>query len=159
LLAEELYTYIPELPPASQSALENRFHRWTTRHNELQGELWLNYAIRDRKSLRYLGTVQATVMSPEKALIAYMVFPNNWRQGIASESCKALIESLGSMFGVKTIVAHVDTRNVASCKLLEALQFQVIAKIDGADIFKGAVSDEYVYQMTISHIREYPWRV
>jgi RimJ/RimL family protein N-acetyltransferase len=46
------------------------------------------------------------------------------------------------------IIAEVDTRNEASCKLLERLSFERVAMRVGADFFKGERSDEYTYKLS-----------
>lgn len=146
LQAPAIYTYIPEEPPVSLLALSERYTRWSARQNEAGDQVWLNYAIRDRSNASYLGTVQATIVEPGRALLAYLLFPHAWGKGIASEACLALIRALFERFGVNKVAAHVDTRNTASWRLLESLSFERVATIENADVFKGKASDEYVYE-------------
>jgi RimJ/RimL family protein N-acetyltransferase len=154
LRAPDLYTYIPEEPPASQEALERRFSRWQARQSDTGDEVWLNYAIVDRQSHRYVGTLQATVTPCKYAYIAYFVFVEYWRTGIATEACRELIRALFAGFVLERVIAHVDTRNARSIKLLERIGFERTRTIVGADEFKGASSDEFVYELTRSLVDE-----
>ncbi len=47
-------------------------------------------------------------------------------------------------------VARIDSENVASCRLVEALGFLRTARVEGADHFKGRVSDEVVYERALA---------
>jgi len=148
LQSEQLYQYIPQDAPKSVQALANRYKRWAARQSEDGSEIWLNYAVLHRASREYVGTVQATIQGLNRAYIAYEVFPEFWRRGIATESCNELIRYLVEVYEVEEIVAHADTRNVASWKLLESLGLQRTETIEAADQFKGAASNEYVYKTT-----------
>jgi RimJ/RimL family protein N-acetyltransferase len=143
----ELYTYIPQEPPISVEQLEKRYRVLERRVSGNGEEIWLNYAVRFRESGLYAGTLQATILTTKKAYIAYEVFPEYWRRGIAKEGCTALIEFLIESYGLATLAAHVDTRNVASWSLLESLGFSRTETIHAADTFKGSVSDEFVYTL------------
>ena len=145
LKSEILYKYIPQDPPNSVEDLQRRYALWGARQSEDGNELWLNYAIYNIECSDYVGTIQATLQKSGKTYIAYEVFPNFWRKGIAKEACGVLIRHLFDDYSVHSITAHVDTRNMASWKLLESLGFQKTETLIGADQFKGAVSDEFVY--------------
>lgn len=145
-----LYTFIPEDPPASVLALEKKYARWSRRGNDAGDELWLNHALFERTAAAYVGTVQATVQVDGRALLAYQIFPNAWRRGLAKEACGALLAFLRDTLEVSVVAAHCDTRNSASSALLASLGFVRVATISGADTFKGAVSDEYVYERRLA---------
>lgn len=142
-----LYTYIPGDAPPSVDWLHEKYTRWSRRGNEAGDQVWLNYALLERARGVYVGTVQATVLAERQALLAYQVFPHAWRRGIAKEACAALLRVLRESFAVETVRAHVDTRNAASCALLASLGFARVSTIEAADTFKGAVSDEFVYEL------------
>jgi ribosomal-protein-alanine N-acetyltransferase len=147
LKAPELYTFIPQDPPQSVQALERRYARWAQRRSADGNELWLNYAVYRPSDGVYVGTVQATLESSGKTLIAYEVFPRFWRRHVASHACAALLDHLFDDYGVPVVSALTDTRNVASRKLLESLGFTRTGTIENADEFKGSVSDEYAYEL------------
>jgi RimJ/RimL family protein N-acetyltransferase len=90
--------------------------------------------------------LQSTIVGAKFAYIAYFVFPEHWRRrGVASESCQELIRALFLTFGVERVVAHLDTTNHASIRLLSRLRFQMVDTIFRADSFKGSVSDEFAF--------------
>jgi ribosomal-protein-alanine N-acetyltransferase len=140
-----LYQFIPQDPPPSVKNLEKRYSRWEQRQSPDGEEIWLNYALLHTELDKYVGTLQATVHNYGTATIAYEVFPDYWKQGIAKEACVALIDHLFQQYCVRTIQAYVDTRNQASWSLLESLGFERGAVIEAADHFKGSNSDEFVY--------------
>ena len=82
------------------------------------------------------------------AYIAYFVFVDSWRQGVAREACQELVRFLFESFPIDRVVAHDDTRNERSLRLLRALGFQLSETIRDADNFKGTSSDEHVLVRT-----------
>lgn len=150
LQAPELYTYIPQEAPASLEALTARFEALSGRHSPDGHEVWLNWALRQRAAGIYVGTVQATVRQDHTALLAYMIFVPFWRQGYAREGCAHVIAHLFEEYHVSRVAAEIDTRNTTSIRLVEALGFTRVGTTPGADFFKGAVSDEYRYELSAS---------
>jgi RimJ/RimL family protein N-acetyltransferase len=145
-----IYTFIPQDPPSSLLALENRYQQLESRESPDGDEVWLNWAIRLKQQDKYIGTVQATVRQNGSSLLAYEFSPDFWGNGYATESCLRIIESLFADYGVVVVIAEVDTRNAASCNLLERLSFERVSTRKDADFFKGQRSDEHTYRLTSS---------
>jgi ribosomal-protein-alanine N-acetyltransferase len=145
-----IYTFIPQDPPASVLALETRYRQLESRRSPSGEELWLNWVICLKEQRAYIGTVQATIHQNQSAVLAYELSTDFWGHGYATEACLRVIESLFRDYQVAEIVAQVDTRNEASCKLLERLSFKRIKMLEGADFFKGQSSDEYTYKLSRS---------
>jgi RimJ/RimL family protein N-acetyltransferase len=143
-----IYTFIPQDPPTSLLALENRCQQLENRKSPAGDEAWLNWAIRLKQPDKYIGTVQATVRQAHSSLLAYELSTGFWGRGYATESCARVIESLFADYDVVEIIAEVDTRNAASCKLLERLSFERVGMRLSADFFKGERSDEYTYRLS-----------
>jgi RimJ/RimL family protein N-acetyltransferase len=146
---QRLYTYIPDDPPASLDALQNRYRRWERRASSDGREIWLNWAARLRATGEWIGAFQATIAENYHALLAYMIFLPYQRQGFAREGCQRVIERLANGYGVKVVAAEIDTRNAGSITLVESLGFQLVATTYGADMFKGTVSDEHRFELAI----------
>lgn len=142
-----LYAFIPQDPPVSAQALEDRYRKLSARRSPDGGEAWLNWAIRLRGVERYAGVLEATVRGDGAAFIAYTIFVPYQGRGFAREGCKRLLSHLFQDYGVSTIVAEVDTRNAASIALVEALGFASVSYRQNADHFGGASSDEYRYEL------------
>ncbi|BDA69891.1 acetyltransferase, gnat family, putative [Calothrix sp. PCC 7716] len=146
---ERIYKYIPILAPASVEVLEQRYQKLETRLSPDGTEAWLNWAVYIKEYKAYAGYIEATVL-PGVAKIAYVLAPQFWKQGYAYEACKCLISILWRDYNITEIIAEVDTRNLASFKLLERLGFTRIETRENADFFKGASSDEYIYHLITS---------
>lgn len=58
LQSKELFEFIPQDPPQSNSVLEKKFSRWSKRGPDDGKEIWLNYAIYHIALKCYTGTVQ-----------------------------------------------------------------------------------------------------
>ncbi len=147
LQGRRLYDFIPQEPPPSQQALEERYRKLSTRRSPDGREAWLNWAMRERATGGYVGVLEATVQGDRTAFIAYTVFVFRQRQGFAREGCRRVIRHLFENYGASVIVAEIDTRNAASIALVEGLGFRRAAFVRDADHFKGASSDEYRYEL------------
>lgn len=144
-----LYIYIPDDPPTSLEALQDRYRRWE-RHASPDGrEIWLNWVARQCASDEWVGTFQATITEDHQALLAYMIFPSYQRQGFAREGCLSIIEHLVERYGVEVIAAEIDMRNATSIALVKSLCFRLVATTYGADTFKGVVSDEHRFEIVV----------
>ena len=150
LCSDSLYTYVPQEPPRSAeafAALVIRFRKLSARLSPDGAEAWLNWALKDRASENYIGTVQATIHPDLTANIAYQTFAAYLRQGYAKEGCARVIEHLFEDYGVKVVEALIDTRNTASVKLAEGLGLTLCETITDADFFKGGASNEFRYRI------------
>jgi [ribosomal protein S5]-alanine N-acetyltransferase len=144
---EELYRFIPQDPPPSLEALTDRYDFLSARRSPDGREAWLNWAVREKRSGDYVGTLEATVEEDPLAFIAYMVFVSYQRRGFAAEACRRLVEHLVDDYRVGVVAAEIDTRNTASIALVETLGFERVGFQKDADHFKGSTSDEYRYEI------------
>ncbi|GHO45793.1 GNAT family N-acetyltransferase [Ktedonospora formicarum] len=151
LQSPAIYEFLPENPPTSSEALTTRYQRLSSRRSPDGQEIWLNWAMRQRRETVYVGLLQASVYPDETAYLAYMLFPPFWRQGYAREGCQRVLDLLFKDYQVHLIVAEIDTRNAASITLIESLGFQRVATKLNADVFKGSTSHEYRYELLFFH--------
>jgi ribosomal-protein-alanine N-acetyltransferase len=149
---EKLYRFIPQDPPAPLKALTDRYDFLSSRRSPDGREAWLNWALRERSSGDYAGTLETTVYDNASAIIAYTVFVPYQRRGYAAEACGRLLEHLFDDYRVGVVAAEIDTRNAASIALVESLGLEQVGFQKDADHFKGSTSDEYRYE-----IRESVW--
>jgi ribosomal-protein-alanine N-acetyltransferase len=148
------YDYIPDMPPTSVAAVEERYMRLEGQASGDGREVWLNWVIGSIDEPTLYGYVQFTIKPDEqRAFIAYFVFPRYQRQGIASEAVTAALSSVLATFQILQVDAQIDTRNAASIALVESLGFIRTRLVEHADEFKGAVSDEYHYSFNASRMR------
>jgi RimJ/RimL family protein N-acetyltransferase len=141
-----LYEFIPQDPPATRDALAVRYRFLESRHSPSGDEAWLNWAVRSKEGGACVGTVQVTVASDRRAQLAYEIGVPFWRRGLATEACARVIRALFEE-GIVEVRAELDTRNVASIRLLERLGFTRGGLRRNADRFKGADSDEWTYTL------------
>ncbi|HSN98272.1 MAG TPA: GNAT family protein [Candidatus Nanopelagicales bacterium] len=144
---DRLYRFVPRDPPASRTALAARFERLEVRRSMGGEEAWLNWVLRSRANGRCMGRVEVTVRRDGTALFAYELGVEFWGQGFAAEACRRVLEALFEELGVARVIAEVDTRNAASIRLLGRLGFRRTELRTEADFFKGASSDEFMYEL------------
>ena len=149
-----LYTWMPRDPPTLE-ALKRRYSYWERRASPDGSELWWNWTL-IRKGAdpetpgACVGTLQAGIdVAHLGATLAYIVGRDAQGQGYGTEAVNALIATLRGL-GVREVKAWVDTRNRPSIALLERVGLRRIEKIEGADFFKGASSDEWVYALELA---------
>lgn len=144
------YRYIPQTPPVSVAVLQSLYEKLESRRSPDASEAWLNWALIGDDG-RAHGYVQATIqLAAREAWIAYFVFTPSQRQGYAKEALDALLPVLREVYDIGRFHAEIDTRNIASIRLVESLGFACVRRVNHADEFKGAVSDEYHYALTLS---------
>ena len=147
----ELHRFIPREPPVSLAALEARHRKLASRASPDGSETWLNWV--GRFEGECVALFEATLFSDRRAHLAYTVFSKHARRGFGREGCARVIESLRDDWGATLVVAEIDTRNVASVRLVESLGFVRRGLRRDADFFKGATSDEYRYERPIGAVR------
>jgi [ribosomal protein S5]-alanine N-acetyltransferase len=145
---ERLYTFIPFRPPTELLGLEERYRKLAARRSPDGTEEWLNWFAREKTRGEYVAQIQVTVRPDSSAHLAYFTFVSQWRRGFAYEACQAVIRWLIDR-GVEEFVAEIDTRNVASIRLIERLGFRRVAYVPKAALIRGAASDEYHYSLTV----------
>jgi [ribosomal protein S5]-alanine N-acetyltransferase len=142
-----MYRYLPGDPPADESALAERYARLETRSSPGGTQRWLNWVVLTEAGA--VGRVEASVdLAAQRADVAYLFHPDAWGQGYASEALEAMLRHL-RLLGVRQAQATIDTRNAASLKSVRHLGFTDHHTVYGADEFKGSISDEAVYRLTL----------
>ncbi|MBN9304181.1 MAG: hypothetical protein BGO82_17540 [Devosia sp. 67-54] len=119
----DLYGFVDDKGPASETALRERLARLESRQSPDGLEQWLNWVVRNATGA-VTGYVQATVRAHGEAEIAYVLGRRFWRQGIAFAACSAMLEELAGAYGVTRAVATLDPDNIASLALLRKLGFR-----------------------------------
>ena len=129
-------------------ALEQRYRKQIDRRSPDGAEVWFNWFAKERSSGEYVALIQITIRADSSAYLAYFTFVPHWRRGYAYEACQAVIRWLMGR-GVKEFVAEIDTRNLASVRLIEKLGFLRVAYVPKAAMIRGVASDEYRYALTV----------
>lgn len=118
LLDERLYRFIPEKPPPSLASLEAQFKDLVAGAPAGSGEIWLNWVIRQQSSQSCVGMLQATSFANGELWVGYKVIPAWWGRGVATLGLAWLLGELALLFPGQSVFASVDTRNLASMRVL-----------------------------------------
>jgi RimJ/RimL family protein N-acetyltransferase len=92
-----------------------------------------------------VGTLQATRFADGLVWVGFKVVPSAWRRGIATEALSWLTRELGSVFPNQSLLAAVDTRNIASICVLQKCNFTLLRK-EAAELH-GAQTEDFIYQI------------
>lgn len=144
-----IYEFIPRDPPASAEALRERYAQILRGPHDNADERWLNWAARFTETGEYIGYIETSSLPGDHAYLAYFIFSSAQRKGYASEACEHVIRHLAREHRIQSVVAEMDTRNIASWRLVESLGFTRVKETRDADFFKGATSHEYRYELRL----------
>jgi [ribosomal protein S5]-alanine N-acetyltransferase len=120
---QQLYEFIPDVPPESVAVLRERYAKLAARSSSDGQEIWLNWIVWSVPEKRYVGYVQATVVCDGSVVIAYVFFVDAWGKGYAREAVARMIDYLVQTYHDPLLQAYVDLRNHRSITLLEDLGF------------------------------------
>ena len=135
---ERMWTYFPELRPATRGDLRAQYERWE-RGSRDPSQIWLNWLCRDRSKNVLIGSMQATLFPDERsAYLAYAVYPEHQRLGYAAEASRCVIEHLRDRYHVRRILAEMDVRNEPSFRLAESLGFKRVTREGNSYVYELA---------------------
>lgn len=138
-----IYTYIPGQPPSSLEALRREFKEFEEGAPPDSNEVWLNWVIKRMADQQALGTLQATLTADDQLWIGYTIAPIYWGHGIARKAVRLLLDELCHRFGPHIVLAAVDTRNLASIRVLERNGFTLLRKEAAA--IRGEPTEDYIF--------------
>lgn len=116
-----LYRYIEMAVPADEPELRRRFAGWI-KGSGREREKWGNWIAVERRSGKPAGWFQATIHE-RAADIAYLVFDEFQRRGMAVEAVQALCAHLFAALPLDEIRAQTDARNDGSIRVAIAAGF------------------------------------
>lgn len=76
-------------------------------------------AVDQTRTGRHIGACNLTVASPGEGDLGYMLHPDTWGKGFASEIACALRDAAFRDLRLERVIATVDVRNEASMRVLE----------------------------------------
>jgi ribosomal-protein-alanine N-acetyltransferase len=146
LLADrQVYRFIPDEPPVSVAALAERYQCLESRCSPDWSQQWLNWAIRRLADSQCVGYLQATIHPGGTADFAFVLGSLFWGLGLAREASVLVLHALFTEFGVTSVFATTDQRNLRSSGLLARLGF---AKVQPSSYPHGNVmASDYVFQL------------
>ena len=94
------------------------------RKSGINSHLW---AIRIKNTYRVIGFVQFFLLEINKAEIHYILAEEFWNRGLMTEAiCSVLSWAYNIYPQLKTVGSHATETNIASCKVLEKCNFQIV---------------------------------
>ena len=131
---KEIYKFIPGDPPTRKD-LEKRYAFLEKGLSPDGEEFWLNWVAFLSGTNTPVGSFQATLPKNKEGFFAYIIYPEFWRQGYATEIAKFLISHIFKNYQKSGLFAEIDTRNIASIKLAESLGMKLESTKKNADFF------------------------
>lgn len=116
-------------PPRSEEWLTERYAFLEARKSPDGTKQWLNWVVR-LASGELAGYVQATVLPSSTAYVAYELNSRFWRRGIGTSAVAAMLDELGSAYGLRRFVAVLKTANHRSIGFLRSLGFESASASD-----------------------------
>lgn len=144
LQAEAIYEFLDERRPESVEQLEKRHAFMLDPESPPADQRWLNWLVTERRHTgsAVVGTVQATVLVDSSiAVIAYIISPERWGQGVASAAVRLMLDELD---GVDRARAYIHPDNRRSVALVERLGFTPTddsPNDDGDLVFERSLAD------------------
>ena len=104
-------------------------------------------AIEPEDAGRLVGLIRIRIEPDEEkcASVGFHLDRDFQRRGYASEALRETVRICFDEAGLRRIRAEVDTRNVASCRVLERAGFRREKRMEGFRSVRGTVTDWYLY--------------
>jgi [ribosomal protein S5]-alanine N-acetyltransferase len=145
-----IYRWISALPPPSVELLQRRWAAAENRGRSSEGDIDLNWAVRRSIDGSYIGKLDAEVARHGVATnVGYIIFPEYWNQGYATEAIRAVASHL-ERHGVVEQRALVTLGNDASARVLTKAGFVKTRVIPDNDTIRGEKYDDVEYVRTIA---------
>jgi RimJ/RimL family protein N-acetyltransferase len=85
----------------------------------------------------------------KRGKIGYIIHPDYWRNGYASEAAQALVDHFGQHHSLEYIEATCDELNLASQRVLENCGFKKAGHIQKHFEMKGRMRGTYLYKRVV----------
>jgi RimJ/RimL family protein N-acetyltransferase len=120
----------------------------------------VNLGAFDKESGRLVGEFIIMLRSVEHGggEVGYVVHPDFHGRGLAAEGASAMLQLAFDELRMHRMIARLDTRNVASVRVLERLGMRREAHLRQNEWFKGEWSDEYDYALLADEWASNPTR-
>jgi RimJ/RimL family protein N-acetyltransferase len=119
----KLYAFLGYGPPPSLAHVRHVYTQLERRMSPDGAERWLNWIVRP-PAAPPIGFVQATLVEPATAWVAFVFASRHWGKGLARTATAAMIAHLEAAYGRSTFLATVERANVRSIAMLTALSFR-----------------------------------
>ncbi|HET9033617.1 MAG TPA: GNAT family protein [Dokdonella sp.] len=107
----------------------------------------LQWGVALRENDKVIGTTTLFSLNPKhrRAEIGYALSSAYWRNGFGREALTTVIAYALDSLDFQRIEADIDPRNVASCRLVESLGFQLEGRLRERWHVEGEIQDSAIY--------------
>jgi [ribosomal protein S5]-alanine N-acetyltransferase len=160
LMDDRLYQWISTTKPPSASALAERYAAreavWrglNSTPEQLQftssSKRRLDWAVHCREQERTIGKLDVEFEGSIATNVGYIIFPEFWNQGFATEAVQVLAAAL-EQAGVVEQRAYVTRGNDASVRVMEKAKFRFTRVIPDNDVIRGEKYDDLEFVRTLA---------
>lgn len=116
-------------------------------HRMAEDDAGVRLAIERREDAAFAGWCALSRWSPQhrSAAITFILAREAWGRGLATEAGEALLGWGYATLPLHRVQGEVDTRNIASARVLEHLGFRREGTLREDCVVDGVVSDSWVY--------------
>ncbi len=86
---------------------------------------------------------------PQQADLGYIINPNHWQKGYATEAALALVQHMIEQEGIQKLEATCAVLNLASQRVLEKCGFKRVKTLKNHLELEDRVQDSFLYEYTI----------
>ncbi len=106
---------------------------------------WFQLAIEKKDSPSLAGDLAIHFIDPDQVEVGFTIAPEFQKKSIAFEALMALLEYCFNKLNKHRVIAITDTRNLASCRLLEKVGMRKEGHFIENRYFKGAWGNEFLF--------------
>ena len=97
---------------------------------------------------KHIGAVSLSRVDGDVYELGWILAKECQGNGYATEAARALVD-LAKSLGAKKLIAHCDTRNIASCRVMEKLGMSLLLEQERRYRDERGLAREYLYSMTV----------
>lgn len=146
----EMLNYVPEEPMTKEGAVSYLAKQANLEHPAYGAAGgWLSFAVQSASNAKVIGEV-GIFFEPEpksEGAIGWMVHPNYWGQGFATEAAHVLIRHAFLERKLHRLTSGCDTQNTASWRLMERLGMRREGHFLQSRRLRGEWRDGYSYAL------------
>jgi [ribosomal protein S5]-alanine N-acetyltransferase len=143
-----LYEYLEDPIPTLSETINGFRSASSERSPDNDGMIWLKWIVMNTLS-QCVGVVEIGLFDDGYAEIGFMTFTEFQNKGYASIYCSLAINEAKKRFGSFNLHASVNRQNVASCKVIEKMGFELYKVNKDAEFVKSNQSDELIYRLLV----------
>jgi [ribosomal protein S5]-alanine N-acetyltransferase len=144
----QLYEYLEDPIPTLAETIDGFKFASSEKSPDNDGMVWLKWIAMNTLS-QPMGVVEIGLFDDGYAEIGFMTFTEFQNKGYASIYCPLAISEAKKRFGSFNLHASVNRQNVASCKVIEKMGFELYKVNKDAELVKGKQSDELIYRLVV----------